>query len=195
MSGQVAAIDTHNSGRPVARDIPVWDPLVRLIHWSVTLAILLNAVFTDPEGELHVWVGYVALGLVGLRLVWGLVGSRPARFSAFPPNPRRALRHAAGLIRGERTVHLSHNPLGALMVYNVWATIGLLALTGYMMGTLTFFGVDWVEEAHEILFNWLMLSVALHLLGVVYDSWRTHVPLVRAMVTGRKQVPTGAKVE
>ncbi|MCB1340273.1 MAG: cytochrome b/b6 domain-containing protein [Pseudooceanicola sp.] len=181
-------------GRPGARDIPVWDPLVRLIHWSVALAVLLNATVLDPEGRPHEVAGYAVAGLVAVRLAWGLIGPGPARFATFPPNPAAALRHLRHWRAGAGTVHLSHNPLGALMVYNLWLTLLALVVTGVMMGTIRFFGIQWVEEAHEMAFDWLMISVALHVGGVVIDTLRTGVPLVRAMVTGRKRVPAGARV-
>jgi cytochrome b len=185
--------DTTDSGRIGAREIPVWDPLVRLIHWSLALCILLNA-FSEGEDDLHMWVGYVAAGLLAIRLVWGLIGPRPARFSSFPPRPAAALAHLRAMLPGQdrdRMVHLSHNPLGALMVYNIWGTVAAIAVTGYMMGTMRFFGIDWVEELHELAFDWLVLSVLLHVVGVVFDGWRTRVPLVRAMLTGTKRVPPG----
>jgi cytochrome b len=92
-------------------------------------------------------------------------------------------------------VHLSHSPLGALTVYNIWATVGLLAATGYMMGTFRFFGADWVEGLHELAFDWLVVSVVLHVAGVLFDGWRTRVPLVRAMIVGRKRIPGDVSIE
>ncbi len=177
------------------RSVPVWDPLVRLVHWGVAGSVLLNATVIDEESAAHEVIGYVAVGLVATRLVWGLVGTRHARFSAFPPNPVAALRHIAGLIRGRHKVHLSHNPAGALMVYNLWATLIGMGVTGYMMGTRAYFGIEWVEELHEGLFNWLMISVGLHLAGVVVDSLATRVNLVRAMLDGRKRVAAGTDTQ
>ncbi|MGV6812833.1 MAG: cytochrome b/b6 domain-containing protein [Brevirhabdus sp.] len=178
------------SGRPGARELRVWDPLVRLIHWSVALSVLINS-FSDGEEALHLWVGYIAAGLVGVRLLWGVTGPAHARFSAFPPNPVAAVRHAKGMMKTGNTVHLSHNPLGALMVYNIWLTIAVLGVTGYMMGTNQFFGIDWVEELHEGAYNWLVASIVLHVGGVVFDQWRSGVPLIKAMVTGKKRIPQG----
>jgi len=183
------------SERLSARNIMVWDPLVRPIHWSLAIAILLNGAIVDEESSLHEWIGYFAVGLIGVRLIWGLIGSSHARFSAFPPNPVAAIRHLVVLSRGDKTVHLSHNPIGALMAYNIWLTVLLLGITGYMMGTISFFGVDWVEEAHEMAFNWLVFSIILHIGGVMFDTWRTGVPIVSAMINGRKRIPEDSPIE
>lgn len=186
---------TGSSAVNGVRIVPVWDPLVRLIHWSVAGGVLLNGFVTDAEGDLHHTVGYVVIGLVGLRLLWGLIGPRHARLSAFPPSPGRAIAHLRGMLAGDRTVHLSHNPLGALMVWNIWASLGIITATGIMMGTRRYFGVEWVEDLHEAMFNWLMISVLLHVGGVILDTRRSGVPLVRAMIDGRKRIPPGAPLE
>ena len=191
----MAAVAQQTSGRVSAREVAVWDPLVRLIHWSLALTILLNGTFIEEESKAHEWIGYIALGLVGLRLVWALIGPKHARFSAFPPSPARAVNHLRAMLSGDKTIHLSHNPLGALMVYNIWASVIAIGITGYMMTTITFFGVDWVEEAHEVIFGWLLFSVALHVAGVAFDTWRSGVNLVRAMINGRKTIPYGREVE
>ena len=183
------------SERLGARNIMVWDPLVRLIHWSLAIAIIFNGAIVDEESSLHEWIGYFAVGLIGVRLIWGLIGSSHARFSAFSPNPVAAIRHLVALSRGDKTVHLSHNPIGALMVYNIWLTVLLLGITGYMMGTIMFFGIDWVEEAHEMAFNWLVFSIILHICGVMFDTWRTGVPIVSAMINGRKRIPEDSPIE
>jgi cytochrome b len=187
----VVAAVKKSSGRASAREVAVWDPLVRLIHWSLALTILLNGAFVEEESRTHEWIGYIALGLVGLRLVWALIGSKHARFSAFPPNPGRAVRHLKAMLAGDRSVHISHNPLGALMVYNIWLSVIAIGVTGYMMTTIAYFGVDWVEEVHESIFNWLLISVALHVAGVAFDTWWSGINLVRAMINGRKTIPEG----
>ncbi|CAM4164615.1 cytochrome b/b6 domain-containing protein [Palleronia rufa] len=186
------------SGRDSARSgktIQVWDPLVRLIHWGVVLMVVINAAIVAKDSQLHLWAGYTMLVLVGVRLLWGVIGTRPARFAAFPPNPFRALDYVKKMRRSDKTVHLSHNPLGALMVYNIWTTLLLIATTGYMMGTIRFFGVVWVERAHELAYDWLLVSIAAHILGVAFDIWRSGVPLVQAMIHGAKRIPNDTPVE
>lgn len=172
-----------------SRSVLVWDPLVRLIHWGVVLMVLINAAIVAHDSAMHLWAGYAMLVLVGIRLVWGVIGTRHARFSAFPPNPMRALSYLQELRRGGKAVHLSHNPLGALMVYNIWTTLLVIAASGYMMGTVSFFGVQWVEDAHELAYDWLLVSIAAHIGGVIFDTWRSRVPLLQAMIHGRKRIP------
>lgn len=191
----MGASTSQTVGRESARDFAVWDPLTRLIHWSLALTILLNGTVIDPESTTHEWIGYASLGLVGLRLLWAVIGPAPVRFAAFPPSVMRAARHVRGMIAGDRTIHLSHNPLGALMVYNIWLSVIVIGVTGYMMTTMTWFGIAWVEDVHETVFAWLVFSVALHVAGVFFETWRSGVNLLRAMVQGTKSIPEGRDIE
>ena len=113
-----------------------WDPLVKLTHWSIALAVLANAVLTEEGSASHVWVGYALAAILALRLLWGLVGPAEARFSAFPPSPRRAIAHMGDVLAGRRRTHPSHNPLGALMVYAIWGTLLVIIATGVAMAGL-----------------------------------------------------------
>lgn len=113
-----------------------WDPLVKFTHWSVALAVLANALFTREGSTAHVWVGYSLAAILVLRLLWGFVGPEEARFTAFPPNPLKAIRHVGAIRRGEREEHRSHNPLGALMAYAIWATLAVIVASGIAMAGL-----------------------------------------------------------
>ena len=185
-----------SGGREGARrigEVLTWDPLVRLTHWSVALLVLLNGAVLEDEGQPHVWVGYAVLGLVAARLLWGLVGPARARFASFPPSLSAARLHVDEVMHGRERRHGSHNPLGALMAYNLWSTLLAICATGLMMESVAFFGVDWVEEAHEALFGWLMVSVGLHVSGVILESFLSGRNLVRAMVGSlRKRSGGGA---
>jgi len=175
------------------RSIPVWDLFVRVTHWTVAVLVLAELSVLDGEWKVHRWAGYAVLGLVALRLTWGLVGPRYARFSSFPPSLKAARAHLAGLLRGRKDSHLSHNPLGALMVYNLWAALAAACATGILMTTRTFWGVEWVEELHEAVADWILISVGFHMAGVAFESWSSGVNLVRAMITGCKEVPEAAE--
>jgi cytochrome b len=160
-----------------------------MFHWALVAGFAANALFTDPEAGLHRNIGYAVLGLVGFRVVWGLVGTRFARFASFPPDPASALEQVADIATGRRRVHLGHTPLGALMIYNLLLAMIVIGVTGWMMSTLTWFGVEWVEELHEAAVTWAEVSVLVHIAAVVWESLRTGVNLPRAMVTGYKRIP------
>lgn len=113
-----------------------WDPVVKLTHWSVVMAVLANAIVTEEGSSAHVWVGYALAAVLGLRLLWGLIGPAEARFTAFPPSPRRALAHLRDIGSGRTSHHASHNPLGALMVYAIWSCLGVIIASGIAMAGL-----------------------------------------------------------
>ncbi len=169
--------------------IRVWDPFVRVFHWSVVAGFTANALFTNAEKSLHHNIGLAVLGLVVLRLVWGLVGPRHARFSDFPPDPGAAMDQMREMVSGRRNIHLGHSPLGALMIYNLLLTLIAIGVTGYMQTTVAWFGIDWVKEVHEALVTWAEISVVLHILAVFTESRRLGVNLPRSMLTGYKSLP------
>lgn len=119
-------------GKPV-RPRRRWDPVVKVTHWSIVVAILANALVTEEGSGAHIWVGYALVAILSLRLLWGLIGPAEARFSAFPPSPRRALGHLRDIRVGKKEVHRSHNPLGALMVYTIWSMLGVIIASGIAM--------------------------------------------------------------
>lgn len=110
-----------------------WDPLVRLTHWSVAAAVVINRLVTEGGSQAHVWIGLAVAGLLALRLAWGFVGPVEARFSSFPPSPGRALAHIADIRAGRHVQHRSHNPLGALMAYALWASLAVTIASGIAM--------------------------------------------------------------
>lgn len=171
--------------------IKVWDPVVRVFHWALVVGFAANALFTDAEGAPHEWVGYGVAALVLGRVLWGLIGPRHARFADFPPSVGGAVGQLAEIASGRRRAHVGHSPLGALMIYNLLATILAICITGYMMTTLAFFGTEWVEEVHEALVSWAELSVAVHVAAVVFESRRLGINLPKAMVTGYKSMEGG----
>ena len=128
-----------------------WDPVVKVTHWSIVIAILANALITEEGSGAHIWVGYALAAILALRLLWGLIGPAEARFSAFPPSPRRALGHLRDIRSGKKEVHHSHNPLGALMVYAIWSMLGVIIASGIAMaGPPSTAFLDRAERSGEI---------------------------------------------
>ena len=169
-----------------SRSILVWDAPVRVFHWLLVLSFA--GAFITAESErwrlLHVTLGYTAAGLVAFRLLWGLVGTRHARFASFVRGPRAVAGYLRGLLSRDGTHPVGHNPAGG------WAIVGLLAMTLAVgaTGFATFndLGGGWLEELHEGLANAMLALVAVHVLGVVAGSRLHGENLVRSMVTGRK---------
>lgn len=172
----------------------VWDPFIRLFHWGLAAGFAADALFVDEDSALHTWIGYALAALIALRLAWGLIGPRTARFASFLPGPRAVLGQVQDIATGRRRVHLGHTPLGALMIVNLLVSIAAIAATGYLMTTNAFWGVEWVEESHEVLVGWVGVSVGVHIAAVLWESLRTGVNLPRAMVSGVKSVPDDAKI-
>jgi cytochrome b len=172
-------------GRAGQRMVRVWDIGVRLFHWGLVAGVLA-AYLSEDSRSLHRIFGYAVMGLIAFRLIWGLVGTQHARFASFLPGPVRLLAYLRDMARGREARHLGHNPAGAAMIVALLAVLGGISATGYMMGMDAYFGVEWVEDAHEALVNGLIVLVMLHVAGVAVASRRHGENLVKAMVTGLK---------
>ena len=199
---------------PHNTEITVWDPWVRLFHWTLAAAFCA-AYFTQSEwfedfqdrldGEwlqtVHVWAGYIIAGLLLFRLIWGFAGSRHARFADFVHGPRATLSYLKQVLTLRATRHLGHNPAGGAMI-----VILLLSLTTAVAAGLLLYGADKglgpladllanssedtihaIKEIHEFFANFTLVLVAGHLIGVIWESLLHHENLARAMLTGRKR--------
>lgn len=173
------------SGPPPS--VAVWDPFVRLFHWSLVGLFALAFATGDRSEAVHVATGLVLTGLLALRILWGFVGPRHARFGDFVRTPRAVLRYMglAVLLRAPR--HLGHNPAGGAMVVALLAVLGGIAATGIAMTTDALWGQEWLEDLHEGLVFTALGLVALHVAGVVFASFAHGENLVKAMLTGRKR--------
>lgn len=165
----------------------VWDPFVRIFHWSLVTCVVLNQFVLEDGKTAHEWVGYIASALVLARVVWGFVGSKHARFSDFFPTPARLLRHVQALRQGVHLHYEGHNPLGALMMLALMALVLALGTTGWLQTTDAFFGEEWLMELHEGLAQTLLWAAGLHAVAAIAMGRLERVRLVRAMVTGVKQ--------
>ena len=170
----------------VSRSILVWDVPVRLFHWLMVASFAGAWLTAESESWrlLHVSLGYTMGGLVAFRIVWGLMGTRYARFSTFIRGPRAIVRYVRSILRGQPEHHVGHNPLGAL------AVIALLGLTLAVIasGWIVYndIGGKWLEETHELAAGVMLTIVFVHIAGVLFSSWLHRENLVGAMLKGRK---------
>jgi cytochrome b len=171
--------------------VKVWDPLVRVFHWTFAAAVVI-ALMSDENRSLHETTGYVAAGLVLLRVIWGFVGSLHARFADFVRSPGAVLDYVRDVARLNPRRYLGHNPAGGAMILALLGLVLVASVSGWMTETDRFFGVYWVEAVHAGSANLLIGLVVLHLVGVVVSSLLHGENLIRAMITGRKPVETFA---
>jgi cytochrome b len=180
--------------------IKVWDLPVRLFHWTLVTSFFLAYITEDHWMGVHTFAGYSVAGLVLFRLVWGLIGSRHARFSDFVARPATIRQYIKDIFRFRAKRYLGHNPAGgamiiALIISLVFTVITGVAtyggkelagpLAGFMM-TMPEFVSDGVKELHEFFANFTLFLVVLHVAGVVSASLLHGENLIRAMFTGKK---------
>jgi cytochrome b len=185
--------------RERAGTIRVWDPLVRLGHWALVATFTVAYVSGEEWEALHANAGYVVLGIVLWRILWGFIGSPHARFRDFVRLWPAVRGHLAALARLDPPRYRGHNPAGGWMVVLLLVMLVVTAVSGVgaygaeghgPLAGLVAGGPGWLhealEETHEVAANLMVLLVVVHVAGVVVESWLTRENLVRAMVTGRK---------
>ncbi len=186
----------------MATEIKVWDPVVRVFHWSLVLSFAVAYISGEEWESLHVLAGYFILGLLAIRIVWGLVGPHYARFSSFIYSRETTLAYLKGLTKFQADRYLGHNPAGAAMVFALLFLILVTSITGLayygaedhagpmasLMSGVSGVGMEILEEVHELAANLTVLAVFAHIAGVIFSSFLHNENLPRAMVTGRKKL-------
>ncbi len=168
-------------------EVKVWDLAVRLFHWSLVLAFALAWLSADEWDQFHNTAGYIIAGLLGFRILWGLVGTRHARFSDFLYRPSTVLQYLRDSLAGRAKRFLGHNPAGGAMVIALLLSLIGVTISGIAMTSNRFWGVEWVEDGHEVLATVTLVLVALHIVGVIYASFENRENLVKAMISGYKR--------
>ena len=209
--------------------VQVWDPIVRFGHWTLAVAFFTAYLTEDDLLTQHVWAGYVVGVVVCVRLLWGFIGPKHARFADFVRPPAETLRYIGDLAARRAKRHIGHNPAGGAMVVAL-----LLSISGTVFSGLVVYAIEensgplsgWVpgydtssislptlttvayadtderkeddqhedgvfeefwEEVHEILSNFTLLLVGLHITGVLFSSFAHKENLIKGMITGQKR--------
>lgn len=172
--------------------ILVWDAPVRVFHWLMVLSFF--GAYLTAESErwrlVHVTLGYTMGGLVAFRIIWGLIGTRYARFSNFIRGPAAVVRYVKSLLKGQPEHTIGHNPAGAVAIVLLMVLSVLIVASGWAI--FNEIGGNLLSELHEVTGNLMLLVVGVHVAGVAVSSWLHRENLVRAMVTGEKE---GAPVD
>jgi len=193
--------------------IKVWDIAVRFFHWSLVIFFTFAYLTGEEETQLHNWSGYVVLGLISFRIIWGVIGTRYARFWNFIYSPTYTLNYVRSLTRGHAKRYLGHNPLGGWMIVSLlffnfltsWTGLKLEAIEGKGLLAMEYNIIkpayahedherkrkkggddEFWGELHEFFANTTVFLVLLHIGGVFFSSKLEGENLVKAMVTGYK---------
>ena len=182
------------------RTIKVWDPFVRLFHWSLVGAFAICWITEDEWIDLHVYAGYSVAALVLIRMVWGVIGTRYARFSDFVKSPGKVLAYLKDLLSFKAKRFIGHNPAGGAMIVVLMFSLLLTVVTGMLaygaeglepLAEPLFsnrpYGGEFYEEIHEVFANLTLVLVAVHLVGVLVGSLLHQENLIRSMFTGTKR--------
>lgn len=190
----------QQSGTAIAM-VRVWDLVVRLFHWSLLVVFTTMYIAAQSnEIEIHSLVGYVLMGLLSIRLVWGVFGTQHARFRAFAYSPRAAIDYIKSIISGHPERFIGHNPAGAIMVFALLFVLAGLVITGLITEATIEFegpllgltsGVDdqlayAIQKIHQVLADVSLWLIGFHIAGVLLACIQHRENLVRAMITGYK---------
>ena len=185
----------------------IWDPVTRLWHWVLALAIGVGwsfGKFMDFDTiEWHFYLGYLVIGLMVFRLLWGFIGPAPVRFKTILPTPSATLKYLKTLGRREPSGSPGHNPLGSLSVIAMLLVITAQPLTGLFIESEDFFESaplnTYVSEAVANRLNWwhhtlsdiVLVLVVLHVAAILfYLVWKRE-NLIKPMINGWKWVRRG----
>jgi cytochrome b len=189
-------LDANRNAAP--REVYVWDPFVRIFHWTLVVCFTIAYFTEDDLLKVHVWAGYVVGALVVARLIWGFVGPEHARFSDFVYSPRTSLRYVRDLLTFKAERHLGHSPGGGAMIVVLLVFLALTVITGLIVyggdkqagplaGMFTKDFGESFEEVHELIANITLALILAHIAAVVLASFVFRENLPRAMITGYKR--------
>jgi cytochrome b len=182
-------------GGKAGRPVKVWDPLVRVLHWTMALGVIANLSLFRESEDVHNVIGYVVLGALSLRIVWGFIGSRHARFADFVPRPTTLAAYLKAMLARREPRYIGHNPAGSVMIIGLLMLLATLGVTGWMMSLDRFWGVPWVESLHETAANIVMVAAILHVLAAIFESVRHRENLPWSMISGYKRAASGTDVD
>ncbi len=166
--------------------ILVWDAPTRVFHWL--LALSFAGAYATSEGRglmgVHLTLGYTMVGLVVFRVIWGLVGTRYARFASFVRGPAAVARYASSMLSPKAEHPVGHNPLGAVSIVLMLLCTLVIVYTGwvYFNG-----GVHALKSLHEGAAALMATVVGVHVAGVLFASMMQRENLAHAMLNGHKQ--------
>jgi len=176
------------------KKITVYDLPTRFFHWAFAFLFLSAFIIVktvDDESRFfsyHMLAGLTIAFLLVLRTIWGFAGSTYARFSSFRLRPVELLQYFVDAVISKTRNYLGHNPASSYAAVIMFACAGGLATSGILMATGG--ESDFLEELHELLANIFLISVIVHIGGIVFHHLRHNDSLWSSMFDGKKNIKT-----
>jgi len=185
----------------------VWDPLVRVFHWVLVLSFFIAYITEEDFLIIHSYAGYIVLALILIRIIWGFIGSRHARFRDFIYSPKDIKHFIKNTLQLKAKRYLGHNPAGGAMILFMIISLLITTISGLVVygaeeqaGPLaslfaqshSFWG-DAFEEIHEFFANFTLLLVFIHVAGVIIESFIHQENLVKSMIDGMKRTDNNSQ--
>lgn len=166
--------------------ILIWDAPTRVFHWLQAISFLGAYLTSESERnrDIHMAFGYILLGLIVFRFLWGFLGTRYARFSSFLFKPAEIGAYLLSLFKGKSKHYLGHNPAGSVSVWLLLSLGLFICVTGVM--ALQDDAADAVVMLHGAATKIMLAVILLHIVGVLVSSVLHRENLVRSMITGFK---------
>jgi len=183
----IAVNQTSEDRDTATGTVRVWDPLVRVFHWSLAGGFLVAFATSEGFDNLHIVAGYTVAALVGARVVWGLIGTKHARFTDFIYRPSKVVGYVKEVRARKAKRYMGHNPAGGMMVIALLLAIAGISGTGYLLTLDAWRRVWWVGGLHETLVNGTVILIVAHIAGVLLSSYEHKENLIRSMITGMKR--------
>ncbi|MEY8214832.1 MAG: cytochrome b/b6 domain-containing protein [Colwellia sp.] len=184
-----------------ADSVYIWDPLVRIFHWTLVIAFSIAFISEDDYLTIHSWAGYTILSLLIIRIMWGFVGTKHAKFSDFTFSKQDITQFLKDTFSLKAKRYLGHNPAGGAMVFLLIFSLLFTTCSGlvvfaieegqgplaFLLSEVSSFWGDIVEEVHEFLANFTLFLIAVHIAGVIVESLIHSENLIKSMFTGNKR--------
>lgn len=164
----------------------LWGRKVRILHWLLALVVLANLFIFEEGDDTHRWIGYFALFCVVVRFWIGATSTDHSGFRRFPLRVQDFTRFFRQLFSSKAVSFEGHNPVASLNYFVIWFCVLALALTGWMMGLDRYFGEEWLEDLHSRISLVLEAMIVMHLIGMIYDSFKYRRHSWLSMIRGRR---------
>ena len=176
--------------------------MVRFFHWSIVI-LFITLFVTGDQGDgsdvIHIISGHLLISIIFARILWGFIGDKNAIWKNYLHHPKLIFTYLSKLLSSSKVKFQIHNPAGSSMILIMMATLIIIMFSGLLLesvfefsGVLLFLSSlvsddqsFLIKDLHNITAHLMLFAIALHLLGVLYSSYKYRVNMPLMMITGK----------